>query len=58
MYAMYWDACVKMYPGFALIWYGKIGRHGNDYRDGRSLLAEISTNRKHHMHIGPHGRNS
>ena len=22
-----------MYPGFALIWYGKIGRHGNDYRD-------------------------
>lgn len=55
MYAMYWDGCVKMYPGFALIWYGKIGRHGND---GRSLLAEISTNRKHHMHTGPHGRNS
>jgi len=48
--------CIEMDPEFILTRYGKIHRHGNDCREGRTLYVEIPRNRRHGCHARPQGK--
>lgn len=50
--------CIEMDPELVLTRYGKICRHGNDCREGRSLYLLIPRNRRQGCHAGPQGEST